>query len=143
MDRLGSNFGTYTIYMLLLLITLYSNPKSFVNFLLPSERVRGGLGWGKNFTTPARIAIALLVRLYPQRLGDILHQHFAFSSAMNLSEKLQQVDRLKAWLDSFRPLSPTLVAESEKTLGRSVHLSLQCAGGKYLDSARNRISPRT
>ena len=42
--------------------------------------------------------IALLVRLYPQRLGDILHQHFAFSSAMNLSEKLQQVDRLKAWL---------------------------------------------
>ena len=58
MDRLGSNFGTYTIYMLLLLILLYSNPKSFVNFLLPSERVRGGLGWGKKFTTPARIAIS-------------------------------------------------------------------------------------
>ncbi|MEG3923443.1 hypothetical protein [Microcoleus sp. D3_18a_C4] len=37
--------------------------------------------------------IALLVRLYPQRLGDIIHQHFAFSSAMNLAEKLQQVDR--------------------------------------------------
>jgi hypothetical protein len=37
----------------------YSNPKSFVNFLLPSERVRGGLGWGKKFTTPARIAIYL------------------------------------------------------------------------------------
>jgi len=30
---------------------------SFVNFLLPSERLRGGLGWGKKFTTPARIAI--------------------------------------------------------------------------------------
>ena len=30
---------------------------SFVNFLLPSSRVRGGLGWGKKFTTPARIAI--------------------------------------------------------------------------------------
>ncbi|MEG4417838.1 Fic family protein [Microcoleus sp. LAD1_D5] len=58
--------------------------------------------------------MALLVRLYPQRVGDILHQHFAFSSAMNLSEKLQQVDRLKAWLDSFRPLSPTLVAELKK-----------------------------
>ncbi|MEG4576838.1 Fic family protein [Microcoleus sp. N3A4] len=58
--------------------------------------------------------IALLMRLYPQRLGDILHQHFAFSSAMNLSEKLQKVDRLKAWLDSFRPLSPTLVAELKK-----------------------------
>jgi len=33
----------------------YSNPKSFVNFLLPSERVRGELAWGKKFTTPARI----------------------------------------------------------------------------------------
>ena len=33
---------------------------------------------------------------------------------MNLSEKLQKVDRLKAWLDSFRPLSPTLVAELKK-----------------------------
>jgi hypothetical protein len=29
-----------------------------VNFLLPSERVRGGVGWGKKFTTPARIAIS-------------------------------------------------------------------------------------
>ncbi|MEG4212776.1 hypothetical protein QT994_22490 [Microcoleus sp. S13_B4] len=36
----------------------YTNPKSFVNFLLPSERVRGGVGWGKKFTTPARIAIS-------------------------------------------------------------------------------------
>ncbi|MEG4489238.1 hypothetical protein [Microcoleus sp. D2_18a_B4] len=29
--------------------------------------------------------IALLMRLYPQRLGDILHQHFAFSTAMSIS----------------------------------------------------------
>ncbi len=58
--------------------------------------------------------IALLVRLYPQRLGDILHQHFTFSSAMSIYEKLQKVDRLKVWLDSFRPLSPTLVAELKK-----------------------------
>ncbi|MEG4507399.1 hypothetical protein QUA81_27065 [Microcoleus sp. F6_B4] len=55
--------------------------------------------------------IALLVRLYPQRLGDILHQHFAFPTTMSISEKLQKVDRLKAWLDSFRPLSATLIAE--------------------------------
>jgi Fic family protein len=33
---------------------------------------------------------------------------------MNLSEKLQKVARLKAWLYSFRPLSPTLVAELKK-----------------------------
>ena len=58
--------------------------------------------------------IAVLVQLYPQRLGDILHQYFAFSSTMNISEKLQKVDRLKVWLDGFRPLSPTLVAELKK-----------------------------
>ncbi len=58
--------------------------------------------------------IAVLVRLYPQRLGDILDQYFAFSSVMNISEKLQKVDRLKVWLDSFRPLSPTLVSELKK-----------------------------
>ncbi|WP_223300783.1 hypothetical protein [Phormidium nigroviride] len=33
---------------------------------------------------------------------------------MSISEKLPQVDRLKAWLDSFRPLSPTMVAELKK-----------------------------
>ncbi|MEG4807993.1 hypothetical protein QUA82_10220 [Microcoleus sp. F8-D3] len=56
--------------------------------------------------------IALLRRLYPQRLGDILYQLFAFSTAMSISsENLPKVDRLKAWLDSFGPLSPTLVAE--------------------------------
>jgi len=54
------------------------------------------------------------MRLYPQRLGRILHQYFAFSTAMSISEKLQKVDRLKAGLDSFRSLSPTLVAELKK-----------------------------
>ncbi|MEG4028025.1 MULTISPECIES: hypothetical protein [unclassified Microcoleus] len=58
--------------------------------------------------------IALLMRLYPQRLGDILQQHLAFSTLMSISEKLQKVDQLKAWLDSFRQLSPTLVAELKK-----------------------------
>ena len=58
--------------------------------------------------------MALLVRLYPQHLGDILNQHFAFSSAMNFSENLQKVDRIKTWLDSFWPLSPSLVAELKK-----------------------------
>ena len=58
--------------------------------------------------------MAMLVRLYPQRLGEIIDRHLAFSSAMNLSGKLQLVDRLKSWLDSFRPLSPTVVAELKK-----------------------------
>jgi hypothetical protein len=31
-----------------LAVAIYSNPKSFVNFLPPSKRVPGGLGWGKN-----------------------------------------------------------------------------------------------
>ncbi|MEG4815994.1 hypothetical protein [Microcoleus sp. K5-D4] len=54
------------------------------------------------------------MRLYPQRLGDILQQHLAFSTLMSISEKLQKVDQLKAWLDSFRLLSPTLIAELKK-----------------------------
>lgn len=58
--------------------------------------------------------MAMLVRLYPQRLGEILDRHLAFSPATNLSEKLQLVDTLKSWLDSFRPLSPTVVAELKK-----------------------------
>jgi Fic family protein len=33
---------------------------------------------------------------------------------MKLSEKLQQVDKLKGWLDSFRPLPLTVVAELKK-----------------------------
>lgn len=58
--------------------------------------------------------MTILVQLYPKRLDEILHQHLAFSSAMNLSEKLQHIDTLKSWLDSFRPLPPTVVAELKK-----------------------------
>ena len=36
----------------------YSNPRIICEFLTPEPRVRGGLGWGKKFTTPARIAIS-------------------------------------------------------------------------------------
>lgn len=35
-------------------------------------------------------------------------------SRMNISEKLQQLDKLKAWLDSFRPFPKTVVAELKK-----------------------------
>jgi len=36
---------------------IYSNPRIICESLTPSPWVRGGLGWGKKFTTPARIAI--------------------------------------------------------------------------------------
>jgi hypothetical protein len=35
----------------------YSDPRIICEFLTPSPNSRGGLGWGKKFTTPARIAI--------------------------------------------------------------------------------------
>jgi hypothetical protein len=38
---------------------IYSNPRIICESLTPSPWVRGGLGWGKKFTTPARIAIAV------------------------------------------------------------------------------------
>jgi len=47
--------GEMMVYWLV--ATKYSNSKSFVNFLLP-PRTRGE-GWGKKFTTPARIAIVI------------------------------------------------------------------------------------
>jgi Fic family protein len=34
---------------------------------------------------------------------------------MNDRTKLEQIDRLKGWLDDFRPLDPTIVAELKKT----------------------------
>ncbi|MEG3925269.1 hypothetical protein [Microcoleus sp. D3_18a_C4] len=41
---------------------MWNRPESLFGiiceFLTPSPRVRGGLGWGKKFTTPARIDIA-------------------------------------------------------------------------------------
>jgi hypothetical protein len=40
---------------------LYSNPRIICEFLTPEPRVRGGLGWGKKFTTPARIAIFITI----------------------------------------------------------------------------------
>src|ERR687886_312418 len=43
----------------------YSNPKEF---LTPSPNSRGGLGWGKKFTTPARIAIVLQARVPRNRV---------------------------------------------------------------------------
>jgi hypothetical protein len=36
---------------------IYSNPRIICEFLTPQPRVRGGVRWGKKFTTPARIAI--------------------------------------------------------------------------------------
>ena len=50
---------------------------------------------------------------------------------MNLSEKLQQVAQLKAWLDSFRPLSPTLV-RNRKNLHVRVHQEIwaERSGGR-------------
>ncbi len=40
-------------------LQIYSNPRIICEFLTPEPWVRGGLGWGKKFTTPARIAIVI------------------------------------------------------------------------------------
>lgn len=55
-----------------------------------------------------------LIRLHPQGVVQIIHQVLKPSSTMQISEKLQQVDKLKGWLESFRPLPLTVVAELKK-----------------------------
>ncbi len=58
--------------------------------------------------------IQALIRLHPQGVVEIIHQVLKPLSTMKLPEKLQQVDKLKRWLDSFRPLPPIVVAELKK-----------------------------
>ena len=58
--------------------------------------------------------LARLINLHTHQrelnLDYLIEQHFSMS---NLS-KLEQIDRLKGWLDSFRPLSPVIVEELKK-----------------------------
>ena len=58
--------------------------------------------------------IQALIRLHPQGVVQIMHRLLKPLSTMKPSEKLQQVDKLKGWLDSFRPLPLTVVAELKK-----------------------------
>lgn len=74
-----------------------------------------------SFTSPeANVAqsyddfIQVLIRLHPQGVVEIIYQVLKPLSTMELSEKLQQVDKLKGWLDSFRPLPSNVVAELKK-----------------------------
>ncbi len=55
-----------------------------------------------------------LIRLHPQGVVQIIYQVLKHSSTMKLSEKLHQVDKLKRWLDSFRPLPLTVLAKLKK-----------------------------
>lgn len=43
--------------------------------------------------------------------GTLIQQMLGDFNGMSLTEKYAQVDKLKAWLDSFRPLSSAVVAE--------------------------------
>ncbi|MCU0569971.1 MAG: Fic family protein [Oculatellaceae cyanobacterium Prado106] len=58
--------------------------------------------------------LTLLIQRHPQRAIDLIQQALPNLAAMSLPLKLQQIDRLKFWLDAFRPLPPVLVAELKK-----------------------------
>ena len=53
------------------------------------------------------------LRLHPQGIVAVIDRVLTFSSVMDL-QAIQQVDKLKGWLDSFRPLPPVVVAELKK-----------------------------
>ena len=74
-----------------------------------------------SFTTSTEIAeqrhdsfIQKIIQLRRYNIAQEIQQRLSRFPNMTLSDKFQQVNRLKAWLDSFRPLPPTVVAELKK-----------------------------
>jgi Fic family protein len=55
--------------------------------------------------------LRLLIQRHPRRASDLIQQALPDLCTMTLDAKLQQIDRLKSWLDGFRPLPSDLVAE--------------------------------
>jgi len=55
-----------------------------------------------------------LIRLSQQQITPDIEKLLYRYLNMSNSSKFQQIDRLKSWLDSFRPLSPIIVAELKK-----------------------------
>ncbi|WP_407888228.1 Fic family protein [Scytonema sp. NUACC26] len=58
--------------------------------------------------------IQMLIQHRLQDVSKEIQKRLSLLPNMTLSDKFQQVDRLKAWLDSFRPLPTTVVAELKK-----------------------------
>jgi Fic family protein len=55
-----------------------------------------------------------LIRLSQQQITPNIDKLLNRYLNMSNSSKFKQIDRLKSWLDSFRPLSPIIVAELKK-----------------------------
>ncbi len=60
------------------------------------------------------IFIQMLTQLRRYDVAQEIQNRLSLLPNMTLSDKFQQVARLKAWLDSFRPLPLTVVAELKK-----------------------------
>lgn len=58
--------------------------------------------------------VAGLIRLHQQQINPDLSQLLVRYLNMSNRSQFQQIDKLKSWLDSFRPLSPIIVAELKK-----------------------------
>lgn len=58
--------------------------------------------------------VAVLVMLNIKDVGGRLSELLQSQRAMSVSEKLQLLDKLKSWLDSFRPFPPDVVGELKK-----------------------------
>lgn len=59
----------------------------------------------------------IFIQMLTQRQYNVaqeIQNRLSLLPQMTLEDKFQQVDRLKAWLDSFRPLPPIVVAELKK-----------------------------
>ena len=58
--------------------------------------------------------IKALIKKKIENVATLIHQVLDSQKPMNLEEKFQEIDKLKAWLDSFRPLNPSVMEEMKK-----------------------------
>ncbi|NOX34068.1 MAG: Fic family protein [Deltaproteobacteria bacterium] len=58
--------------------------------------------------------IDVLIKKKIEDVTRLIYQILDSQKPMNLTEKLNEIDKLKNWLDSFRPLNPSIVEEMKK-----------------------------
>ncbi len=61
-----------------------------------------------------KLFIDALIEKKIENVTKLIYQSLNSQESMNLKEKLNEIDKLKGWLDSFRPLNLTVVEEMKK-----------------------------
>ena len=69
-----------------------------------------------------KLFIDALIEKKIKNVTELIYQSLNSQESMNLKKKLNEIDKLKGWLDSFRPLAPYGCGGNEKDLRYKVYL---------------------